>query len=264
MKKYFQIIRATWAEYMIYRLNFVLWRVRQVMQILVVYFLWWAIFSQRSEIFGYSQAMILTYILLSSLVRTIVLGTTTMEIGSLINHGDLSNYLIRPLNFFRYYLARDAADKLLNLLFASVEITILFLLLRPPIYLQTDWTKLLLSLGAVLLGAILYFYFSLLLSFLGFWTPDVWAPRFLSFVMMEFFSGSLFPLDILPRPILGVVQNLPFAYFIYFPLKIYLGQLSVQGIISGLTMGAIWTLVVWFLAKLVWQKGLRIYAAEGR
>lgn len=264
MKKYLQIIRATWAEYMIYRLNFVLWRVRQIMQILVVYFLWWAIFSQRKEIFGYSQAMILTYILLSSLVRTIILGTTTMEIGSLINHGDLSNYLIRPLDFFRYYLARDAADKLLNLLFALVEVTVLFWLLRPPVFWQTDPVTLLLVTGAIILGTVLYFYFSLLLSFLGFWTPDVWAPRFLSFVMMEFFAGSLFPLDILPKPILGIVQNLPFAYFIYFPLKIYLGQLTPQTIISGLTLGVFWTLALWYLAKLVWQRGLMIYTAEGK
>ncbi len=264
MKKYLQIIRATWAEYMIYRLNFVLWRVRQIMQILVVYFLWWAIFSQQKEIFGYSQAMILTYILLSSLVRTIILGTTTMEIGSLINHGDLSNYLIRPLDFFRYYLARDAADKLLNLIFALGEVTVLFWLLRPPVFWQTDPVKLLLVIGAVILGAVLYFYFSLLLSFLGFWTPDVWAPRFLSFVMMEFLAGSLFPLDILPKSILGVVQNLPFAYFIYFPLKIYLGQLTPQAIISGLTMGVLWTLTLGYLAKLVWQRGLRIYTAEGK
>ncbi|MFZ5844840.1 MAG: ABC transporter permease [Patescibacteria group bacterium] len=264
MRKYLQIIKGTWAEYMIYRLNFVLWRVRMVLQLLIVYFLWWAIFGERAEVFGYSQKAILTYVLLSSLVRTIVLATTTMEVGGVINRGDLSNFLIRPLNFFRYYLARDLADKALNLGFAALEVAILFWLLAPPIFLQTNLTMLLLALVTLILGAVLYFNFSLLLAFLGFWTPDVWAPRFLSFVIMEFFTGALFPLDILPRPLFVISQSLPFGYFIYFPLKVYLGQLSPGEIINGLAIGVFWVVGLWLLAQIVWQRGLRVYTAEGR
>ncbi len=249
---------------MVYRLNFVMWRVRQVMQILVTYFLWFAIFAGRHEFFGYTQAMILTYILLSSIVRTIVLGTTTMEIGGLINQGDLSHYLIRPLNFFGYYVARDTADKLLNCAFSVVEITLLFILLRPPIFIQTNVVIIALTLLAASLGMILYFHFSLLLGFLGFWTPDIWAPRFLSFVVMEFFAGGLFPLDILPKPLFLVSQSLPFYYFIYFPLKVYLGQLSNVAIWQGLGIGFLWVAGLWYISQIVWSRGLRVYAAEGR
>ncbi len=271
MKKYLQIIKGTWAEYMMYRLNFVMWRVRMVMQILVVYFLWWAIFSQRQampagrqEFFGYSQSMILTYILLSSLVRTLVLGTTTMDIGSVINQGNLSNFLLRPLHFFHYYIARDIGDKLLNFAFAVVEVTILYFLLRPPIFIQTNGITLLLFLAAIIMGTILYFFFSLIFGFLGFWTPDVWAPRFLSFVIMEFFAGGLFPLDILPKPIFFISQLLPFSYFLYFPLKVYLGQLTMMTILEGFVIGIAWVAGLTMFASLLWQKGLKVYTAEGR
>lgn len=264
MRKYLQVIKSTIAEYMIYRLNFVLWRVRMVMQILVIYFLWWAIFSQHKTLFGYSQSMILTYILLSSIVRTIALGTTTMDIGDVINQGDLSNFLMRPMSFFRYYIARDIGDKFLNLVFSLVEVTVLFFILRPPIFLQSNPVTLLLTLVALVVGTVLYFYFSLLLGFLGFWTPDVWAPRFLSFVVMEFFAGGLFPLDILPQPLFLLSQSLPFSYFIYFPLKIYLGQLSLATILQGLLVGLVWVGGLWYLATVTWRKGLRVYAAEGR
>ncbi|MBI5619350.1 ABC-2 family transporter protein [Candidatus Gottesmanbacteria bacterium] len=264
MKTYFQIIKNTWAEMMMYRLNFVLWRVRWVVQRLVVYFLWWAIFANRQEIFGYSQSMILTYVLLGSIVGTFVLGTTTMDIGGVINQGNLSNFLIRPVDFFRYYLARDIGDKLLNVVFAVVEIAILVLLLRPPVFVESNIWYILLSVVAVGIGALLYFFFSLLLGFFGFWSSDVWSPRFLSMVIMEFFAGGLFPLDILPKPLFAFARSLPFFYFIYFPIKVYLGQLSVISVVQGLATGLVWVGGLWYIAVLVWKKGLRVYTAEGK
>lgn len=264
MKKYIQIIKDTWAQYMEYRLNFVLWRVRQVIQILVVYFLWHAIFSDTAFVFGYTQSMILSYVMLSSIVRTIVLSTTTMEIGEVIHEGKLSNYLLRPLSPLRFYFGRDIGDKALNLMFSLGEVSLLFLLLRPPVYLQSNPVWLILACIAVCLGAILYFHFSLLMGFLGFWIPDVWAPRFLFFVVMEFLAGGLFPLDILPKNLYVASQFLPFGYFIYFPLKVYLGQLSNSDVLFGFGTGIFWVSVLYFSVKIAWAKGLRVYTAEGR
>ena len=96
---------------MMYRLSFVLWRVRSVMQLVVTYFLWWAIFSQHTELFGYTQSMMLTYILLGAIVRPLVMGTRTQEVGGMINDGSLSNYLIRPMNIFRFSLVATSATK---------------------------------------------------------------------------------------------------------------------------------------------------------
>lgn len=249
---------------MVYRLSFVLWRVRMVMQILVVYFLWWAIFRGHNLLFGYTQGMMLTYILLSSIVRPFSMGTRTQEVGYLINEGDLSNYLIRPVNFIRVYMSRDIADKALNVIFAAVEVTLLYFILKPPIYLQTNVVLLVFTGVALIIGAILFFYFSMMLSYLAFWTPDVWAPRFLSFVLIEFFAGMLFPLDILPKYLFNLSNALPFSYFIYFPLKVYLGQLNFQAVVTGLTVGIVWIFGFKMLSDIMWKKGLQVYTAEGR
>lgn len=264
MKAYLQIIKGTWAEYMEYRLSFVLWRVRMVMQLLVTYFLWWALFAQRHELFGYTQAMIFTYIFLSLIVRPLVMGTRTQEIGSIINTGELSNYLIRPVHILRYFFSRDMADKAMNIFFAVFEIGTLYALLRPPLFIQTNPTVLLWTLAALGVGVGLFFYFSLMLSYVGFWSSDTWAPRFLSFALVEFFGGALFPLDILPQPLFILAQNLPFSYFLYFPIKMYLGQLGPQAIIGGFFVGIMWLVIFYVVADSVWRKGLRVYGAEGR
>lgn len=187
-----------------------------------------------------------------------------MDIGDVINKGDLSNFLLRPFHFFHYYIARDIGDKLLNFTFAVVEITVLYFFLRPPIFIQTNIVTLLFFLAAIIIGTILYFFFSLIFGFLGFWTPDVWAPRFLSFVIMEFFAGALFPLDILPKPIFFISQLLPFSYFLYFPLKVYLRQLPIEMLLQGFAISIAWIIGLMVCAQVLWQKGLKVYTAEGR
>jgi ABC-2 type transport system permease protein len=264
MKIHLQIIKDTWEEYMVYRLNFILWRVRMVMQILVTYFLWWAIFSNRQIFAGYTESMMLTYILLSSIVRTIILSTTTMEIGDIINEGKLSNHLVRPFSFFSYYIARDTGDKLLNLLFSIVEVAALFLILRPPVFLQGSPLVIIVALGASGLGMVLYFLYNMVFGFMGFWTQDVWAPRFLSFVIMEFLAGGVYPLDILPKTLFLISKSLPFYYFLYFPLGIYMGKITGWDILYGFAGAFIWIGIFALGVRVLWRKGLRVYTAEGR
>lgn len=264
MKAYFQIIKGTIAEYAAYRLSFLLWRVRLVVQLLIVYFMWSAIFVGQGALFGYTQSMMLTYILLSSFVRPFIMGTRTQDVGELIRSGSLSNHLVRPFDFLGYCIGRDTADKLTNVVFAVFEIAVLYAILRPPIYVQAHIPTLLLTAASLLMGMALFFFFSLLLSYMGFWTPDVWAPRFLSFVLAEFFTGALFPLDILPTNLYVVSKGLPFYYFLYFPLKVYLGQLSAFDSMMGFAVGLVWLVGLWGLARVVWRRGLWAYAAEGK
>lgn len=206
----------------------------------------------------------LTYILFGSFIRSIVLSTTTMEIHNQINQGNLSFLLIRPIDFFRYYFARDAADKLLNIFFSILEVSLMWILLQPTIFIQLNSGINIISVAAIVMGAVIYFYFSCLMSFLGFWTPDAWAPRFLSFVIIEFFAGGLFPLNILPDILYQLSRVLPFYYFIYFPLSVYLGQVSGYALIIEFSIGLVWLWIMIMISKTVWKSGLKIFTAEGR
>lgn len=264
MRKYITVVKNTWEEMLTYRLNFSLWRVRNVLQLLTAYFLWVAIIPASGEVFGYSQSMMLTYILVASFISAIVFSTKTDLIGENINKGDLSIFLTRPINYLAYTLSRDFGDKLMNISFSIVEITILFFLLKPPIFIQTDPIFLILAILAIILAVFLNFLIGFLLGLLGFWSPDVWAPRFIFFILVAFFAGGLFPLDIMPENIFNFFKLLPFTYLLYFPLKIYLGQLTQAQIFSGFSITIVWIILLWVFKSFIWQKGLRMYTSYGR
>lgn len=264
MKKYWIVIKNTWHEMLIYRLNFTMWRLRVTLQLLTLYFFWFAITSQSTNIFGYSQKLMITYILGTSLISSIVLSSRTGEVGENINNGDLSIFLIRPVNYFLYWFARDIGDKAMNILFSIGELTIIFFILKPPWFLQPNVNFIILCILSSLLALFLYFLINLLLGFIGFWSPEVWGPRFIFYIIVTFFAGGLFPLDILPKPLFNFFQFLPFTYLMYFPIKIYLGQLSYPQIYTGLSICFVWIIIMYFIVQTVWIKGLKSYTAQGR
>lgn len=264
MKKYYIIARNTWDEMLTYRTSFVMWRLRNIIQLMTIYFLWSVVIPQGQSILGYTRGIMLTYILGTSLMDSIVLSSRTYEVGQEINSGNLMNFLLRPMNYFLYWFAKDVGDKLMNVCFSIVELSLVFIILKPPVFIQTNPFFILFFILSIILSLFLYFFINFLLGLIGFWSPEVWAPRFIFITILGFFAGSLFPLDILPKGIFEILRLLPFTYLLYFPLKIYLGQLNFYQIISGLSVSAFWVLAIYFVVKTVWKKGLKSYTAYGR
>jgi len=237
------------------------------MQIILVFFLWSTVFSNPArEIFGYNREKILTYIFGILILKAIVLSARAVDVAGEISRGDLTNYLLKPISYFKYWFVRDISSKVLNLLFASVETVVLLLILRPPLYFQTNPGSLLAFLISILIAIILFFGLLFLVNLVALWMPENgWAAQFLFMVIIvEFLSGGVFPLDILPRAIQGVLYSLPFPYLLFFPLQVYLGKLSAVEVVKGLVISGIWVGLILFSVRAVWQKGIRNYSAEGR
>lgn len=135
MKKYWQIFKISFEEEFAYKVNFIMWRIRNVFQIIITFFLWDTIFANPGTvIFGYDRAMILTYVFAIMIVRALVLSARAVDVSSDIGEGNLSNYLVKPVSYFKYWFTRDIASKILNLSFAVVEFTVLFLIFKPPFF----------------------------------------------------------------------------------------------------------------------------------
>lgn len=266
LHKYLQVFITSWENGFIYRLNFIMWRFRVVLQMLTVYFLWSSVLSNSPNAFGYTPAMFLTYILGTSLVRSIVFSSQSTGVQADIGSGDLNNHLTRPINYFMYWFSQDLADKLLNLGFAVIEISLFILLIKPPLVVPPSLPYLFLCIISVILAMVMYFFFSLIIALTTFWMPEGngWPQRFFVYVILEFFAGGLFPLDILPQPLAQIVTRLPTAYMLNTPLQIYLGRVPFTEIITILPQMILWTVIFALIAQFQFRRGLRVYGAYGR
>ncbi len=264
MKKYYLVARNTWDQTIAYRLNFVMWRFRVFLSLITTYFLWLTLLPQGKVIGSYTQPTILTYILGGSIVSSIVLSTRVADVAEEITQGDLSNYLTRPVNYIGYYFAKDIGDKGMNILFSLFEITIFFLIVHPPFSFPPHYVNTIEFIIAMLVAIFINFSINMMLSFIGFFSSETWAPRFIYYILLSFFAGSLFPLDIFPHWLYILLTVLPFSYLIYTPMKLYLGQLSLSSAMLALSIALAWAIILYFCVQILWKKGLKQYSAEGK
>lgn len=267
MDKYYKIGKISLKQEFAYKINFVMWRVRNILQILLVYFLWDSVFSNSSTpVFGYDRPKMLTYVIGLLFVRAFVLSAKAMEVAGEISRGDLNNYSVKPVNYFKYWLSRDIASKLLNLIFALFEIFLVFIFLKPDFYFQANPLLLTLFVVSLLMAVFLYFLLIFMVSLIPFWAPEIaWGGHFLiTVVILEFLSGAIFPLDILPSGIMKIVNFTPFPYLIFFPIQIYIGKIEAPAIFQGILVVGIWIIIFYWLLKVLWRKGLKVYEAYGR
>lgn len=267
MKKYLQVFKISIHQEFTYRASFIMWRVRNVLQIFLVFFLWDTVFSQTDRVvFGYDRERILTYVFGLLIVRAFVLSARAQEVAGEISRGELSNHLLKPMNYIKYYLTRDISSKTLNLGFAVVETIILYLLLKPPFFVQTNVLNILVFVVSIIIAILIFFILIFIISSIPFWIPEAgWGMHFLfTGVVVEFLSGALFPLDVLPESILGIINLTPFPYLIFFPLQVYLGKITGFALFKGLIISILWLGGLWLVMNSVWKRGLKSYQSHGR
>ncbi|MBL7078188.1 ABC-2 family transporter protein [Candidatus Shapirobacteria bacterium] len=265
MKKYWLVFKLTLQDYFVYRLNFILWRFRSFIFFLTLVFFWQAIYTSKETLFGYNQSQMLAYVIGVAFLRGVVLSSRSFDdLPGAIVQSHLSQWLIKPIDVFRYFFSRDLAAKALDIIFVVFEIFLLVKLLGLDFYVPHQLSAYLLFFLVVALSVLLYFLIGTLSSCLAFWIEEVWAPRWLfGIVFLEFMAGVYFPLDVLPKVLTNIFSLTPFPYLIYFPLKIWnqtvgLGEsFKIMGILS------FWIVLIWYLRNKVWQRGLKRYAAAG-
>lgn len=263
MSESLAVFKISWEQMLVYRLNFILWRIRTVLQFLFTYFIWWSVFTTQNEVFGYNQSTILTYILLVTLVRAIVLSSRANDIINKINDGSISNFLLKPIGLFKFFIAQDFADKLLNTFFMIIEVSLITAFFKPAIFLQLNMENIVFFVISLFLAAVLWFQMNMIIGLMAFWVENSWSQLFLLMIFIEGLGGGLFPLDIMPKNIFNFLMMTPFPYLVYFPAKIYLGGFSAGQESLYFSIFLCWVLFLYFFMKVVLKKGLKHYSSEG-
>jgi ABC-2 type transport system permease protein len=263
LKKYLAVFKLSWQNVLEYRFNFIMWRVRSFVFLLTMYFLWTTVFAGKQALFGFNREQIVTYVLLSVFLFSLVFIYAMDSIADSIANGSLSLFLVKPISFLTYWFVRFVARRFLNTLLTVVELVIFLFLVKPQFFVQKDPRLITYSFFAAILAVILLSLMDFIFGLTSFWTLHAYGPRFALKTLMEFASGSFFPLNILPMILFKTVSFLPFALLVFFPLRVFLGQLTLFEVYRGLLTQLIWIAVLFVALRFVWNRGLRRYEAVG-
>lgn len=262
MKKYLLVSRLSWRERLQYPVDVLLTALRAIVILIVMYFIWSTLTKKNNNFAGYSFEQLSTYVIFVAALHAIIFGARVRMVANEINEGQLSTYLVKPISYFWFTFFRELPERIYSLLFSIVAVIIFTLIIRPPIFVAEPLV-IALFVFSILCSVFLYFVFSFSFSLLAFWSRQMGGPWWLVDNIIEYTSGSFFPLNVFLRPLFYLSTILPFQFMIFRPLLLYLGKINLtEGLLNLLATGA-WIVFFLVLGNFIWRKGLRVYSGEG-
>ena len=263
--KYFKIFDIGLQNTVVYRWNFLLRSLFEVVPLLGTVYLWKALFAaSKQPIGGYEFHSMVFYFLLTILASNLITPTDDeWQIASDIRDGQINALLVKPLNYQAYrvslFLGNRTIYSAVTLPFVLVLFAFFHAYLSAPQHLGTwFWTAL--SLG---MAAFLQFFLAYAIAMLAFWLLEISTVVFIIYSFEYFLSGHLFPLDLTPVWFRGVLEWLPFTYELYFPVSVFLEKVQGTALFKGLMIQGAWVALSWVAGRMMWSRGMRHYGAYG-
>jgi ABC-2 type transport system permease protein len=267
MKKYWYVIAIGVQNNLTYRFNFLARSLFGLIPLIAMLYLWRTIYAGKGTaavVGSYTLAEMISYYLLTTVVDALTaVNEDDWQIAADIKDGNISQFLLKPVDYLWYRLCLFFSGRLTYLAVAGIPLAVFIFCLRQYFVFPPNWATLGLFLVSACLTALLQFFMSYTMAMLAFWVLEVSTFIFILFALEYIASGHLFPLDILPAGIARALAFTPFPYQLYFPVSVYMGKATGLDLIEGLLLQAGWVAGTFALARFMWSRGLRRYSAAG-
>lgn len=126
MKKSWMIFKAAWQKSVEYRVDFFAHMIRGFIGLIVMVFIFRAVFKEQSNFFGYTFSSMFTYLVMARVFHFASRGNTARLMADEIKNGQFSVYLLKPMSYLRYWLSLFCADRLFEMI---IRFSFIFLFL---------------------------------------------------------------------------------------------------------------------------------------
>ena len=264
LKKYLTLTRAGIIEALQFRLSFVVICIGNLLYLIVVYFLWKAIYASAGTdvVNGMTFTDTLIYLVLATALFNFMEMYTVWEIGRNIQSGKIVLDLLKPMEYRKYLFWS----------YSGSFVTQFFLTFLPTFIAVTVVTG-----GAIHLGInLLFFVISVTMAvFINYsvdfvvgticlYTESIWGINIMKQVIVLLLSGATIPLAFFPDTLRKIVYYLPFQSIYNAPLSILLnGNPQMHDVLVTLGTQLIWCVIMLVISKSFWKVSLRQITVNG-
>ena len=268
-RTWWTILKICLEERLVYRGDFALGTLMRFLPIVTQVFLWGAVFAARrgtgsDEIAGYSYHDFIAYYLLTMIARAFSsMPGLASGIASQIRSGEIKKYLIQPVDLLSFLLLARVAHKLVYYLVAAAPFALVFFICRGYFPGWPDPEIFLAFLASLVMAFLLGFFMEATMGLLGFWFLEISSLLFVYMLFTFFFSGHMFPIDMLPGGWGVAVRIIPLHYLAYFPAAVFLGKVRGTQLLFELALEAAWVVIFIILSRVTFHYGVKRYSGFG-
>jgi ABC-type uncharacterized transport system permease subunit len=226
--------------------------VQAVLGPLIGLFVWSAVYPANSYVATYYVALILVTVMTESFEQ--------FTFSERLYDGTISHDLLRP------------QPVVVTTIGTNIAIRIWLTVMGVPVVVLTgiafgvsvSWTTVLAAVPVFVLGAILTFVWTFLLSLTAFWTERVHSIVGFGSTLNSLIGGTVAPVVFLPEPWRGIGEILPFYGMLGLPADVAAGRVhDLAQVLAGLAYQTGWIAVFVTTAVLLWRAGIRRYTVVG-
>ena len=245
LKRRLSLTRAGIIESLQFRLSMLIIFVGNLLYLIVIYFLWKAIYASSGQevVNGMTFSDTLIYLVLASAIFNFIEMYTVWEMGRAIQSGNMVLNLLKPMEYRKYLFWS----------FSGTFVTQFFFTFLPTFIIVAIVTN-----GSIQFGFnLLYFVISIVMAivinynidfFVGticLYTESIWGINIMKQVLVLLLSGATVPIAFFPETFKKIVYCLQFQ-------SIYNAPLSL-----------LWCVVMMILSRLFWKSSLKQITVNG-
>lgn len=236
-----------------------------VVQVALAWFLWEAVLSARGTetVGGLGIQALVLYYLMVPLVEKLTRGHEMGFLSTEIYDGTLTRYLVYPVPLFGYKYVLHLAVSTIALVQMVIVLGGYLTFVGVPEPFAVSASSLALGLLAALIASALYFHMAACLEMVAYWADNVWSLLVMLRFGIRLLGGGMIPLALFPETAQRILELLPFAALLSFPIRTMLGQVPLPEYARSMALLIGWTVFFAVLARWVHARGSRRYTGVG-
>lgn len=264
LKKFLTLTRAGIIESLQFRLGTLVIIAGNLLYLIVVYFLWKAIYASAGTetVNGMTFSDTLIYLVLATALFNFMEMYIVWEMGRGIQSGKIALDLLKPMEYRKFMFWS----------YSGSFVTQFFFTFLPTFIVVAAVTN-----GAVPLGInLLFFVISAVMSVIinysidflvgtiCLYTESIWGINIMKQVIVMLLSGATIPIAFFPEPLKTIAYYLPFQSIYNAPLSVLLdGDPQPKALLTTLGIQLFWCVIMTVLSKLFWKVSLRQITVNG-
>lgn len=259
--KFIAYIKRQFKTSINYRFQFMSSIVISPLILILSYFIWKAVYTNRNVILGYNFEQMITYYVLAMIIGHFIFNMVGNDLQDKIIAGELNQDLLKPFSIINQFLAISIADRL----FAFIVEVIPVFFISYVIFKLTLPNLIVLGLFfiSIIFAFFLNFFVNFFIGIFAFWLSKIESLQWLMFFFIRFASGEFIPLEFFGAFLFSLSKYLPFYYIRYGVIQIYIERFSLFQSIQFIVIQLIWIFLIFFTCKIFLKIAIKKYGAQG-
>ncbi len=264
LKKYLTLTRAGIIESLQFRLATLVMVAGNLLYLIVVYFLWKAIYASAGTdtVNGMTFTDTMIYLVLATALFNFMEMYTVWEMGRGIQSGKIVLDLLKPMEYRSYLFWSFSGTFVTNFLFTFLPTFIIVgIVAGGEIPLGINLLYFVIS---VVMAVIINYSIDFIVGTICLFTESIWGINIMKQVIVLLLSGATIPIAFFPETLKTIVYYLPFQSIYNAPLSILLNDSpTTESLIQTLGVQLLWCIITTVLSKIFWKVSLRQITVNG-